>query len=278
MIGRRMRHGLRSGAGQAADPIPPENGTGAITRAGEGAGQPVQKKQEKTRAATKTLPRPRPRRPTGRRGQRRGPRGLGTGAAEGTARPGDGPAEADEPTVPAGGSGVPRWLQRAAGWSWRLLLVGLVIYLAFRVASVLRLVVSPVRGRAAAHRAASPRAVPVPAARPARPGRHLVHAADRGGRPGRGGHPGRDADHGQLPSAGQRAQAHRDHAADVAGRAAVPCPARRPAEPVQPGAEVPAAAPVAGRGHRGLRGQDLPGDPGWPGADAVRDVLPAEGR
>jgi predicted PurR-regulated permease PerM len=38
---------------------------------------------------------------------------------------------------------VPRWLQRAAGWSWRLLLVGLVVYLAFRVASVLRLVVLP---------------------------------------------------------------------------------------------------------------------------------------
>lgn len=38
---------------------------------------------------------------------------------------------------------MPHWLQRAAGWSWRLLLVGIVIYLAFRVASVLRLVVLP---------------------------------------------------------------------------------------------------------------------------------------
>jgi predicted PurR-regulated permease PerM len=38
---------------------------------------------------------------------------------------------------------VPHWLQRAAGWSWRLLLIGIVIYLAFRVASVLRLVVLP---------------------------------------------------------------------------------------------------------------------------------------
>ena len=38
---------------------------------------------------------------------------------------------------------MPGWLQRAAGWSWRLLLIGIVIYLAFRVASVLRLVVLP---------------------------------------------------------------------------------------------------------------------------------------
>lgn len=45
---------------------------------------------------------------------------------------------------PAGpGSQVPRWLQRAAGWSWRLLLVGIAVYLAFRVASMLRLVVLP---------------------------------------------------------------------------------------------------------------------------------------
>src|SRR5215469_3426234 len=38
---------------------------------------------------------------------------------------------------------VPRMLQRAADWSWRLLLVGLLIYVAFRVASALALVVLP---------------------------------------------------------------------------------------------------------------------------------------
>jgi predicted PurR-regulated permease PerM len=38
---------------------------------------------------------------------------------------------------------VPGILQRAAAWSWRLLLVGLLIYVAFRVASALRLVVLP---------------------------------------------------------------------------------------------------------------------------------------
>jgi predicted PurR-regulated permease PerM len=41
------------------------------------------------------------------------------------------------------GQNVPRSLQQAAAWSWRLLLVGVVIYVAFRVASALRLVVLP---------------------------------------------------------------------------------------------------------------------------------------
>jgi len=38
---------------------------------------------------------------------------------------------------------VPGFLQRAAAWSWRLLVVGLLIYVAFRVAIALRLVVLP---------------------------------------------------------------------------------------------------------------------------------------
>ena len=46
MIGRRIRHGLHSGTGQAADSVPPDDGTGVITQAGEGASQPVQEKQE----------------------------------------------------------------------------------------------------------------------------------------------------------------------------------------------------------------------------------------
>jgi predicted PurR-regulated permease PerM len=46
------------------------------------------------------------------------------------------------PPAPPGAQ-VPGWLQRAAGWSWRLLLVGILIYVAFRVASVLRVVVLP---------------------------------------------------------------------------------------------------------------------------------------
>lgn len=41
---------------------------------------------------------------------------------------------------------VSRLLRQAAAWSWRLLLTGLVIYLAFRVAEYLRLVVLPIIG------------------------------------------------------------------------------------------------------------------------------------
>ena len=42
---------------------------------------------------------------------------------------------------PAGGcrAQVPGWLQLTAGWAWRLLVVGVVIYLAFRLASALRI-------------------------------------------------------------------------------------------------------------------------------------------
>jgi predicted PurR-regulated permease PerM len=47
---------------------------------------------------------------------------------------------------PAGegpGEHTPRWLQRAAGWSWRLLVIGLLVYVAARIASALRIVVLP---------------------------------------------------------------------------------------------------------------------------------------
>jgi predicted PurR-regulated permease PerM len=38
---------------------------------------------------------------------------------------------------------APRWLERAAGWSWRLLIVGVLIYVLFRLVSALRVVVLP---------------------------------------------------------------------------------------------------------------------------------------
>ena len=38
---------------------------------------------------------------------------------------------------------VPGWLQLTAGWAWRLLILGVVIYVTFRLASVLRVVVLP---------------------------------------------------------------------------------------------------------------------------------------
>ena len=48
-------------------------------------------------------------------------------------------------TRPSGGGQpqVPAWLHQTAGWAWRLLVVGVVIYLTFRLASALRVVVLP---------------------------------------------------------------------------------------------------------------------------------------
>ena len=54
-----------------------------------------------------------------------------------------GQMRAAPPARPAREPAVPRMLQRAADWSWRLLLVGLLIYVAFRVANALALVVLP---------------------------------------------------------------------------------------------------------------------------------------
>ena len=44
--------------------------------------------------------------------------------------------------APAGGI-VPHWLQVTGGWAWRLLFIGIALYLAFRVAGKLALVVIP---------------------------------------------------------------------------------------------------------------------------------------
>jgi predicted PurR-regulated permease PerM len=48
---------------------------------------------------------------------------------------------ADAEDVPGGRA--PRWLQTAAGWAWRLLIVGLLVYVLARIASALRIVVLP---------------------------------------------------------------------------------------------------------------------------------------
>jgi predicted PurR-regulated permease PerM len=69
-----------------------------------------------------------------------GGQGPGEHGEAGGPPPGPGPAAARRlPQEPP----VPTFLQRAAAWSWRLLVVGLLIYVAFRVASALRLVVLP---------------------------------------------------------------------------------------------------------------------------------------
>jgi predicted PurR-regulated permease PerM len=64
------------------------------------------------------------------------------GGPPGTARP---PAALSEATRPdrAPGAEVPRWLQTAAAWSWRLLLLAIAVYIVARVAAVLYLVVVP---------------------------------------------------------------------------------------------------------------------------------------
>jgi predicted PurR-regulated permease PerM len=55
-----------------------------------------------------------------------------------------GPDAAAPPRAPdAPHSEVPRWLQTAAAWSWRLLLLAIVLYVAARVAALLYLVVVP---------------------------------------------------------------------------------------------------------------------------------------
>ena len=68
--------------------------------------------------------------------------------------PADGSAEGDQEAAGAGGHAeagelpapdaqVPRLLRQLAAWSWRLLLTGLLIYIVFRLAVALRLVVLP---------------------------------------------------------------------------------------------------------------------------------------
>jgi predicted PurR-regulated permease PerM len=49
--------------------------------------------------------------------------------------------EAGPDDVPGGQA--PRWLQTAAGWAWRLLVLGLLVYVLARIASALRIVVLP---------------------------------------------------------------------------------------------------------------------------------------
>ena len=68
-----------------------------------------------------------------------------------TAANGSAPAGLPPGGTPPGGtprtgappSDVPRWLQTAAAWSWRLLLLAIVLYIAARVAALLYLVVVP---------------------------------------------------------------------------------------------------------------------------------------
>jgi predicted PurR-regulated permease PerM len=64
-------------------------------------------------------------------------------AAAGPAKPALAQPPPGQPAQPHPDTQVPRLLQQTAAWSWRLLLTALVIYLAFRLAVQLRLVILP---------------------------------------------------------------------------------------------------------------------------------------
>jgi predicted PurR-regulated permease PerM len=68
------------------------------------------------------------------------------GRSEAGSRPGDSGPRPVVPATPRAAPRVPGWLERAAGWAWRLLILGVLIYVTFRVVSVLRLVVLPCVG------------------------------------------------------------------------------------------------------------------------------------
>jgi predicted PurR-regulated permease PerM len=130
---------------------------GVIAQPGGGVGQPARqqaREHQEPNGIRRAAPVAGPQAAPAHAAERDGPGGPhdpgGTGnpgepsdPAGRSARPEPGGAgERGTPDGPAD-SQVPGWLQRAAGWSWRLLLIGILVYLAFRVASVLRLVVLP---------------------------------------------------------------------------------------------------------------------------------------
>src|SRR6185437_12151895 len=106
---------------------------------------------------------------------------------------------------PAGGGRpqVPGWLQLTAGWAWRLLVAGVVIYLTFRLASALRIVVLPFIA------ALLLTALLQPLNHRLRRAGFPALAAGGGRGPGRGGRAGRHPDLGRLPDPRPRARQHR---------------------------------------------------------------------
>ncbi len=135
-----MWHGPRSGPARATGPRatgPGATGTGATGTGATGTGATGTGATGPGQAAPGTAASP-----GGPGGADNGVGGIEqrTDGTTGTTAAG-GQGSDQRPAPP--GAQVPGWLQRAAGWCWRLLLVGIVVYLAFRVASMLKLVVLP---------------------------------------------------------------------------------------------------------------------------------------
>jgi putative heme transporter len=74
----------------------------------------------------------------GERGGTSDPRLAGSQPPAGEHEPSDTKVAESSP-----GATVPRLLQQSAAWSWRLLIIGLIIYVAFRLVQYLRLVTLP---------------------------------------------------------------------------------------------------------------------------------------
>ncbi len=72
--------------------------------------------------------------------------GHGSGAQDSGQSSGQGSADSVPRAAPAARPRAPRWLETAGAWSWRLIVVGVVIYGLARVVSVLRIVVLPCAG------------------------------------------------------------------------------------------------------------------------------------
>src|SRR6516225_10732945 len=128
--------GMRDRGAPAATAGEPETGV-----AGPGNGDARLHAGHAAADAAEASPRPGD---TGPRPGEASPRSAeaGSRSADGGLRPAE-PGAGPGPARPRAEPRVPGWLERAAGWAWRLLILGVLIYLTFRVVGVLRLVVLP---------------------------------------------------------------------------------------------------------------------------------------
>src|SRR6516162_6044054 len=145
MMRRRMWHGIRDRGAPAVTAGDPETGIGP----GNGDASPRAGHAEADTAEAGLRPAdggPRPGDGVPRPGDGVPRPGDGVPrSGDGGPRSGDGvpPLAGPGPVRPRAEPRVPGWLERAAGWAWRLLILGVLIYLTFRVVGVLRLVVLP---------------------------------------------------------------------------------------------------------------------------------------